>query len=240
MYAIGDCVATPGLAHVAYAEAVVAVDHILGETPVPVDYGKVPWVVYTHPEVAWSGLTEAQAKAAGHDVVVHKHSFAGNGRAMILGETDGPGQDRRGQGRPDPRLPPRRAVGQRAAARGLPGGQLGGAAQRRRPADPRAPEPVRGDRRNHDHLLRPLAARLSTDVRSLSPHPLADAHSRHGRHWMSNDEWVVTMPKLGETVTEGELTNWLKRSVTRSRSTIRCSRCPPTRWIPRSPARTTG
>jgi dihydrolipoamide dehydrogenase len=89
VYAIGDCVATPGLAHLAYAEAVVAVDHILGETPVPVDYGKVPWVVYTYPEVAWSGLTEAQAKAAGHDVVVHKHSFAGNGRAMILGETDG-------------------------------------------------------------------------------------------------------------------------------------------------------
>jgi dihydrolipoamide dehydrogenase len=89
VYAIGDCVATPGLAHIAYAEAVVAVDHILGETPVPVDYAKVPWVVYTYPEVAWSGLTEAQAKAAGHDVVVHKHSFAGNGRAMILGETDG-------------------------------------------------------------------------------------------------------------------------------------------------------
>ena len=89
VYAIGDCVATPGLAHIAYAEAVVAVDHILGETPVPVDYGKVPWVVFTYPEVAWSGMTEAQAKAAGHNVVVHKHSFAGNGRAMILGETDG-------------------------------------------------------------------------------------------------------------------------------------------------------
>ena len=89
VYAIGDCVATPGLAHIAYAEAVVAVDHILGETPVPVDYGKVPWVVYTYPEVAWSGMTEAQAKASGHNVVVHKHSFAGNGRAMILGETDG-------------------------------------------------------------------------------------------------------------------------------------------------------
>ena len=67
----------------------VAVEHILGETPLPVDYGKVPWVVYTHPEVAWSGLTEAEAKAAGYDVVVHKHPFAGNGRAMILGETDG-------------------------------------------------------------------------------------------------------------------------------------------------------
>jgi dihydrolipoamide dehydrogenase len=89
VYAIGDCVGTPGLAHVAYAEAVVAVEHALGENPPPVDYGKVPWVVYTHPEVAWTGMTEAEARAAGHDVVVHKHAFAGNGRAMILGETDG-------------------------------------------------------------------------------------------------------------------------------------------------------
>jgi dihydrolipoamide dehydrogenase len=89
VYAIGDCVATPGLAHVAYAEAVVAVESFLGENPPPVDYGKVPWVVYTHPEVAWSGLTEAEARAAGYDVEVHKHAMAGNGRAMILGETDG-------------------------------------------------------------------------------------------------------------------------------------------------------
>jgi hypothetical protein len=56
---------------------------------VPVDYGRVPWVVYTHPEVAWAGLTEAEARAAGHDVEVHKHAFAGNGRAMIIGDTDG-------------------------------------------------------------------------------------------------------------------------------------------------------
>jgi dihydrolipoamide dehydrogenase len=89
VYAVGDCVATPGLAHVAYAEAVVAVERILGEQPAPVDYGKVPWVVYTHPEVAWSGMTEVEAREAGYDVEVHKHSMAGNGRAMILGETDG-------------------------------------------------------------------------------------------------------------------------------------------------------
>ena len=89
VYAIGDCVNTPGLAHIAYAEAVLAVDHFLGENPVPIDYGKVPWVVYTHPEVAWSGMTEAYAKEAGYDVEVHKHSLAGNGRAMILGETEG-------------------------------------------------------------------------------------------------------------------------------------------------------
>jgi dihydrolipoamide dehydrogenase len=89
VYAIGDVVDTPGLAHVAYAEAIVAIQDILGETPVPVDYARVPWVVYTHPEVAWAGLTEDQARAAGHDVEVHKHRFAGNGRAMIIGETDG-------------------------------------------------------------------------------------------------------------------------------------------------------
>lgn len=89
VYAIGDVVDTPGLAHVAYAEAIVAVQAILGERPVPVDYSGVPWVVYTHPEVAWAGLTEAEAKAAGHDVQVHKYKFTGNGRAMIIGDTDG-------------------------------------------------------------------------------------------------------------------------------------------------------
>jgi dihydrolipoamide dehydrogenase len=89
VYAIGDVVDTPGLAHVAYAEAIVAIQAVLGETPMPVDYRNVPWVVYTHPEVAWAGLTEEQARAAGHDIEVHKHKFAGNGRAMIIGETEG-------------------------------------------------------------------------------------------------------------------------------------------------------
>ena len=89
VYAIGDVIETPGLAHVAYAEAIVAIKAILGERPVPVDYTRVPWVVYTHPEVAWAGLTEKEARDAGHDVESHKHRFAGNGRAMIIGETDG-------------------------------------------------------------------------------------------------------------------------------------------------------
>ncbi len=89
VYAIGDVVDTAGLAHVAYAEAIVAVKAILGERPVPVDYARVPWVVYTHPELAWAGYTEADAKAAGYDIVVRRHKFAGNGRAMIIGDTDG-------------------------------------------------------------------------------------------------------------------------------------------------------
>ncbi len=89
VYAVGDVVDTCGLAHVAYAEAIVAIKAILGERPLPIDYARIPWVVYTHPEVAWAGYTEAGAKSAGYDVVVHKHKFAGNGRAMIIGDTDG-------------------------------------------------------------------------------------------------------------------------------------------------------
>ena len=89
IYAVGDVIDTLGLAHVAYAEAIVAIGSILGERPVPVDYGKVPWIVYTHPEVSWVGMSEAEARAAGHDVVVRRGHFAGNGRAMIVGSTDG-------------------------------------------------------------------------------------------------------------------------------------------------------
>jgi dihydrolipoamide dehydrogenase len=89
VYAVGDCVETPGLAHVAYAEAIVAIKSILGETAVPVDYSRVPWVVYAHPEVAWAGMTEPEAKQTGLDIEIHKHKFSGNGRAMIIGETEG-------------------------------------------------------------------------------------------------------------------------------------------------------
>jgi dihydrolipoamide dehydrogenase len=89
VFAVGDLIATPGLAHVAYAESILVIKQIMGETAVPVDYGRVPWCVYCHPEVAFVGLTEEAAKAAGHDVVVAKHRWPGNGRAMILGETEG-------------------------------------------------------------------------------------------------------------------------------------------------------
>lgn len=89
VFAAGDVVDTPQLAHVAFAEAIVIVKTILGEPVTPVDYGKVPWVVYCQPEVAWCGLTEEQAREQGHDVVVSTHRFAGDARAMIVGETDG-------------------------------------------------------------------------------------------------------------------------------------------------------
>jgi dihydrolipoamide dehydrogenase len=89
VFAAGDVVDTPALAHVGFAEAVVIIKTILGEAATPVDYEKVPWVVYTHPEVAWCGLTEEQAREQGHDVVVSKQRFASDGRAMILGDTEG-------------------------------------------------------------------------------------------------------------------------------------------------------
>lgn len=89
VYAVGDLIDTPGLAHVAYAEAILVIKQILGETAVPVEYSRVPWCVYCHPEVAFVGMTEEAAKAAGHEVVVSKHRWAGNARSMILGETEG-------------------------------------------------------------------------------------------------------------------------------------------------------
>ena len=89
VYAIGDLIDTPQLAHVGYAEAILAVKQTLGESVVPVMYDRVPWAIYCHPEVAWAGPDEEQAKAAGYDVVVAKHPFKFNSRAMILGETEG-------------------------------------------------------------------------------------------------------------------------------------------------------
>jgi len=89
VYAVGDLIATPQLAHVAFAEAMLAVRSIAGENPPPIDYLKVPWAIYCHPEVAFAGMTEEQAQLAGHDVAVAKHRFAGNPRAMIVNETDG-------------------------------------------------------------------------------------------------------------------------------------------------------
>jgi dihydrolipoamide dehydrogenase len=89
VYAIGDLINTPQLAHVGYAEAILVTKHLLGERPAPIDYDRVPWAIYCHPEVAWAGPGEEAAKAAGHDVVVAKHQFRSNSRAQILGETDG-------------------------------------------------------------------------------------------------------------------------------------------------------
>jgi dihydrolipoamide dehydrogenase len=89
VFAAGDLVDTPQLAHVGFAEAALIIDQILGDRVVPVDYGKVPWCIYCHPEVAFAGLSEEAARDAGFDVMSKKDPFGGNGRALIVGEPEG-------------------------------------------------------------------------------------------------------------------------------------------------------
>jgi len=89
VYAVGDVVATPALAHVGFIEGITVVKDILGEDPAGVDYANVPWCIYCYPEVAYAGMSEQAAKAAGIDVAVSAHRYIGNGRAMIVGEPDG-------------------------------------------------------------------------------------------------------------------------------------------------------
>lgn len=89
VWAIGDVIDTPQLAHVGFAEAIVAVKDMLGEQPAPVDYSRVPWAIYCHPEVAFVGHSEASAREAGYEVVVSKHRFAANSRAIIIDDTEG-------------------------------------------------------------------------------------------------------------------------------------------------------
>jgi dihydrolipoamide dehydrogenase len=89
IYAVGDCAGPPLLAHKASHEGIAAVEHIAGDEHAGVDYGNIPGVTYCHPEVASCGMTEAQAKEAGHEIDVGRFPFSANGRARTAGETDG-------------------------------------------------------------------------------------------------------------------------------------------------------
>ena len=89
IYAIGDIVATPALAHVASAEATVCVEAICGENPEPIDYTTIPSCVYTTPEVAMVGLTEKQATEQGYEIKVGKYQFMASGKATAAGDRDG-------------------------------------------------------------------------------------------------------------------------------------------------------
>jgi dihydrolipoamide dehydrogenase len=89
IYAIGDVVNTPWLAHVASAEGIVAVEHMAGLSPKPVNYDRVPSCTYCEPEVASVGLTEAKARERGYDVQTGKFPFSALGKARIVGKTEG-------------------------------------------------------------------------------------------------------------------------------------------------------
>ncbi len=89
VYAIGDIVHGPALAHVASAEAICCVEKIAGLTPEPIDYGNIPGCTYTTPEVASVGLTEAKAKEAGYDLKIGKFPFTASGKASAAGANEG-------------------------------------------------------------------------------------------------------------------------------------------------------
>jgi len=88
-YAIGDVVPGPALAHVASAEGIICVEKIAGHHPEALDYANIPGCTYCSPEIASVGMTEAKAKAAGHDVRIGKFPFSASGKASAAGAKDG-------------------------------------------------------------------------------------------------------------------------------------------------------
>jgi len=90
VYAIGDVTGAPWLAHKASHEGVICVESIARQNDVkPLDIGNIPGCTYSRPQIASVGMTEARAKAAGHDVRVGRFPFIGNGKAISMGEPEG-------------------------------------------------------------------------------------------------------------------------------------------------------
>jgi dihydrolipoamide dehydrogenase len=89
IYAIGDIVPGPALAHVASAEGIICVEQITGHHPEPLNYQNIPGCTYAQPEIASVGLTEAEAKKQGYDVLVGKFPFSASGKASAAGAKDG-------------------------------------------------------------------------------------------------------------------------------------------------------
>jgi dihydrolipoamide dehydrogenase len=89
VFAIGDIVNGPALAHVASAEGIICVEKISGMEVEPLDYKNIPACTYTNPEIASCGLTEAAAREAGYDIKVGKFPFTASGKANASGSKDG-------------------------------------------------------------------------------------------------------------------------------------------------------
>lgn len=89
VYAIGDIVKGPALAHVASAEGITCVEKIAGKNPEPIDYNNLPGCTYCSPEIASVGYTEEAAKKAGYQIKVGKFPFSASGKAKAAGATDG-------------------------------------------------------------------------------------------------------------------------------------------------------
>ncbi len=89
IYAIGDVARGPWLAHKASHEGIIAVEHITGQKPHPIERGNIPGCTYSMPQIASVGLTEDAAIAAGHSLKIGRFPFMGNGKAIALGEPEG-------------------------------------------------------------------------------------------------------------------------------------------------------
>jgi dihydrolipoamide dehydrogenase len=89
VYAIGDLVGPPWLAHKAMHEGVICVEHIAGHDTHPLDTSRIPGCTYCRPQIASVGLTEKAARANGREVRVGRFPYAGNGKAIALGENEG-------------------------------------------------------------------------------------------------------------------------------------------------------
>lgn len=89
VYAIGDVVKGPALAHVASAEGIICVEKIAGHNPEPLNYGNLPGCTYCSPEIASVGYTEEAAKKAGYEIKVGKFPFTASGKAKAAGASDG-------------------------------------------------------------------------------------------------------------------------------------------------------
>ena len=89
VFAIGDIISGPALAHVASAEGILCVEKIAGLNPHPIDYSNIPGCTYTNPEVASVGLTEQKARDAGYEIKVGKFPFSASGKASASGQKDG-------------------------------------------------------------------------------------------------------------------------------------------------------
>ena len=193
--AVGDLINTPQLAHVGFAEGIMVAERIGGLPVTPIDYDGVPRITYSDPEVASVGLTSAQAAERGLQTVEFNYNLGGNGRSVIL-QTQGAAKviaiSEAGRSRPRDRHPHRRQPRQRAHRGGSADLQLGRRALGRGPAHPPPSHPVGGDRRGASRAGRQAPARTRVGVTRI----------------MSVS---VSMPQLGESVTEGTVTRWLKK-----------------------------
>ena len=215
VYAVGDIVPGLQLAHRGFQQGIFVAEDIAGLNPPVIDETGIPRVTYCEPEVASVGLTEAQARERYGEVQTLTYDLAGNGKSQIL-QTQGAIKlvkaGRRGHARA--RSSGIHMVGARV-------GELIGEAQlvynwdaagrgRRRP-DPRAPHPERGLRRGPPRPGRqaPPLPQLTTPPSQPHPEPASSpAREQELRPAMA---FSVQMPALGESVTEGTVTRWLKQ-----------------------------